>query len=135
MANSLYGLGREGFLRGDIDWDAQNIKLILGDAADYTVSIDVHQFLTSIGAPARVATSGNFVNKTTALGVADADDVVLPNVNGDTSEFIAIFMDSGVESTSRLIAYIDTATGLPVVPNGGNITIQFDSGSSKIFKL
>jgi len=133
--NSLYGLGREGFAGGDLDWDAHNIKVILGDAADYTVQIDVHQFLTSIGAPARVAVSGNLINKTKALGVMDADDVVLPNVNGDACAFIAIFMDSGVEATSRLIAYIDTATGLPVAPNGGNITIQWDQGSAKIFRL
>lgn len=36
---------------------------------------------------------------------------------------------------SPLIAYIDTATGLPVTPNGGDITIAWDSGANKIFKL
>lgn len=39
------------------------------------------------------------------------------------------------QTDSPLIAYIDTATGLPVTPNGGDITIAWDSGANKIFKL
>ena len=35
----------------------------------------------------------------------------------------------------KLIAYIDTATGLDVTPNGSDITITWDSGASKIFSL
>jgi hypothetical protein len=135
MANALYGLGRQGFLEGTIDWDTNNIKIVLGDAADYTVAIDTHQFLSSIAVAARVATSGNLANKTVTLGVADADDVLLSSVTGDPSEFISIYMDSGAEGSSRLIAYIDTATGLPVTPNGGNITVQWDAGANRIFKL
>ena len=38
-------------------------------------------------------------------------------------------------STSQLVAYIDTATGLPVTPNGGNIQIVWDTGANKIFAL
>lgn len=33
------------------------------------------------------------------------------------------------------IAYIDTGTGLPVTPNGSDITVTWDSGASKIFAL
>jgi hypothetical protein len=45
------------------------------------------------------------------------------------------YKDTGTESTSLLIFYIDTATGLPCTPNGGNITVAWDSGANKIFKL
>ncbi len=38
-------------------------------------------------------------------------------------------------TAQRLIAYIDTATGMPVTPNGGDITIAWDNGANKIFKL
>jgi hypothetical protein len=31
--------------------------------------------------------------------------------------------------------YIDAATGLPLTPNGGDVTIQWDNGANKIFKL
>jgi hypothetical protein len=30
---------------------------------------------------------------------------------------------------------IDTATGMPFLPNGGDIQIQFDAGANRIFKL
>jgi hypothetical protein len=56
-------------------------------------------------------------------------------VSGASVEAIAIYQDTGNEATSRLIAYIDTATGLPVTPNGGDINLNWDTGVNKIFKL
>lgn len=135
MANALYGLGRQGFLDGSIDWDTDTIKAVLVDTAAYTVSIDVHDNLDDVPVGARIATSGALTGKTVTLGVADADDVTFTSVSGATVEAIVIYKDTGVESTSRLIAYIDTATGLPLTPNGGNVTVAWDSGASKIFKL
>jgi hypothetical protein len=135
MANALYGKGREGFLDGSIDWDTDDIRVILVDAADYTLSIDVHDNLDDIIAGARVAVSGALASKTVTLGVADAADITISTVTGDQFEYIVLYKHTGVESTSRLIACIDTATGLPCTPNGGDITIQWDSGANKIFKL
>ena len=145
MGNALYGLAREAFLGGDLDWDANDIKCLLVDATDYSVSIDVDQYCNKDTIPdaARVTNglSGNFASKTKTLGVADAADITLSTVSGEQCEAIVIFQDGGDGGVSqsgtndRLIAYIDTATGLPVTPNGGDITIQWDSGASKIFKL
>lgn len=135
MANALYGKGREAFLNADIDWAADDIRLILIDAADYTVSIDVDDFLNDIPVAARVAVSSAFSSKTSTLGVADAADVTLSAVTGDVSEALVIYKHTGVESTSNLIAYIDSATNLPVTPNGGDISVQWDNGANKIFKL
>jgi len=145
MGNALYGLAREAFLGGDLDWDANDIKCLLVDTTDYSVSIDVDQYCNKDTIPdaARVTNglSGNFASKTKTLGVADAADITLSTVSGEQCEAIVIFQDGGDGGVSqsgtndRLIAYIDTATGLPVTPNGGDITIQWDSGASKIFKL
>lgn len=135
MANALYNKGREGFLDGNIDWDTDDIRCILIDTADYTVDLATHDNLDDVPGDARVATSGALTSKTVTNGVADAADVTLSSVTGDTCEAIVIYKHTGTESTSRLIAYIDTATGLPVTPNGGDITIQWDSGANKIFKL
>lgn len=134
MATVLYPKGREGFLTGDISWRDDNIRCILVDTADYTYD-DAHDNLDDVAAGARVATSGNLANKTTTDGVADADDVTLSTVTGDQSEALIIYQHTGVESTSRLIAYIDSATGLAVTPGGGNILIQWSNGADKIFKL
>lgn len=134
MANALYDSGRNAFLTGDIDWVADTIKVVLVDAADYTVNLSTHDFLDDVPSGARVATA-TLASKTAVAGVADAADTTFSAVTGDVSEALVIYRDSGVESTSQLIAYIDTATGLAVTPGGGDILVQWDSGSNKIFKL
>ena len=133
MANALYGKGREKFLTGDIAWDTDNIKASLVDTGTYTVAIDTHEFYSDLSGV--VADSGNLASKTVTLGVADADDVTFGSVTGATVEAVVIWKDTGTASTSPLIAYIDTATNLPITPNGGDITVSWDSGANKIFKL
>jgi hypothetical protein len=135
MANALYDKGREKFLTGAVSWSSDNIKVVLVDAADYTVNLTTHEFLSDVASGGRVATSGNLASKTTTAGVADAADVTFTAVTGDQSEALVIYKDTGSAATSPLIAYIDTATGLPVTPNGADITVTWDNGSNKIFKL
>ena len=135
MANALYGKGRQKFAEGSIAWLTDNIKAVLVDTATYSVSIDVDEFLSDIPAGERVATSSNFSSKTTTLGVCDAADITFSTVSGDQSEALVIYKDTGVAATSPLIAYIDTATGLPITPNGGDINVAWDDGVNKIFKL
>lgn len=134
MANALYDAGREGFLAGNNDWDSDH-RVILHDDADDTVALASDNFLDDVLAGARVAVSGALTSPTTTAGVADAADITLNTVTGDPSERLIIYQHTGTESTSDLVASIDTATGLPVTPNGGNITIAWDSGANKIFKL
>lgn len=133
MANRLYDLGRESFLKGEISWSGDNIKACLVDSASYTPNTATDQFLSDLSGV--VATSGNLASKTTTDGVADAADVTFSSVTGNQSEYIVVYQDTGVSTTSRLIALVDTATGLPVTPNGGDIVVQWDSGANKIFKL
>ncbi len=135
MANALYDKGRENFLGGDIDWDANNIKLVFIDEADDTIDLAADDALDDRAVGSRVATSGNFTTKTKVAGVANADPVTVNTVSGDTFESFDIHKDTGTESSSLLICNIDTATGLPLTPNGGNITVTWDSGANKIFKL
>ena len=135
MANALYDTGRNAFLQADVDWLVDDIKCVLVDAADYTPNLATDQFLSDIAAGGRVATSGNLASKTAVAGVADAADVTFSTVTGDQSELLIIYKDTGVATTSQLIAKIDTATGLPVTPNGGDIVVTWDNGATKIFKL
>ena len=133
MANRLYDLGRESFLKGEISWSGDNIKACLVDSASYTPDTAADQFLSDLSGV--VATSGNLTSKTTTDGVADAADVTFSSVTGNQSEYIVVYQDTGTPSTSRLVALVDTATGLPVTPNGGDIVVQWDSAANKIFKL
>ena len=135
MASALYAKALKAFLDGSIAILTDNIKAVLVDSADYTLNISTDQYLSDIAAGGRVGTSGNLANKSSTGGVFDADDITITGVTGDQFEYIIIYRDSGTASTSQLIACIDTATGLPCTPNGGDITITWDSGTNKIFKL
>ena len=146
MSNALYGKGRNKFARGDLKWLASGgdtIRICLLKAA-YSPVIDTHEFFTDWGANV-VGNSGGSGRADCpqltlidpALGVCDANDVTLVTVPGSAGacNYIGCFKDTGVDGTSPLIFLIDTATGLPVTPNGGDINISFDSGANKIFKL
>lgn len=139
MANALYDLGRQGFLDGSIDWDTNNIKCAL--VRNYTPNLATHNDLDDVtvaGGGTIAATSANLSSKTVAAGVADAADVTFTAVGAGTAcAHVVIYQDTGSSATSRLIALIDTTTGvtLPVTPNGGDIIIQWDNGANKIFKL
>ena len=136
MANALYDLGRQNFLEGDHDWDTNTMKFVFTDHADDTPVPATDEDLNDINSSsATVATSSALASKTTTNGVADALDSTVNMVSGDQFESINIYYDSGSPATALLAAYIDSATGLPCTPNGGNITVAWDSGSNKIFKL
>ncbi len=132
MASALYGLGKEKLLSGAIDLTSDDIKVLLVDAADYTVNLSTDEFHSDVTAGGIVATSGNFAGKSVTLGVFDATDITLSSVTGDPCEALVIYKDSGVSGTSPLLAYVD---GFSVTPNGGNITIVWGSGANKIFAL
>lgn len=130
MASALYPKFKEALLGGSINLTSDTIKCVLVDAADYTYSA-AHQFLSSVPSAARVGTPQTLGSKTVTNGVFDAADVVFPGVTGDPTEAVIIYKDTEVEGTSPLIAYIEGA----VTPNGGDITVQWDSGANKIFAL
>jgi hypothetical protein len=134
MANVLYDPGRDAFLNGDIDYANDTIRVYLVDTDDYTFSAS-HQYLSSVAAGGRVAFEA-LAGKSSTAGIADANDTVLSSVTGDECEALVLTSWSGVDTSSPLIGYIDTAAaGLPVTPNGGDITITWDNGANKIFKL
>jgi len=145
MANALYNKGRQGFLEGTMGWGTDTIKCFLVDSATYTPALATHQFLSDVPVGSRKGNSGGSTRadapvlgtKTTTDGVADAGDVTFTTVPaGGALEYILIFKDDGIaDASSRLIALVDTATGLPITPNGGDIILQWDNGANRIFKL
>ena len=135
MANTLYDFARQRFLEAQINWMTDVIKVILVDTGAYTPQTSVHQYLSDIPTSARIAGPVTMTGKATTGGAADANDVTFTAVSGASIEAIIIYVDSGTEATSPLIAFIDTATGLPITPNGGDIIATWDNGTNKIFKV
>ena len=134
MANTLYDKGRQRFLEGQFNWLTDTLKVLLVDTGAYTPNFGTHEFLSDIPTRARGGTSpGGVLTSKTPPG--DAADITFSSVSGPSIEALVIYKDTGTESTSPLIAYIDTATGLPITPNGGDIIVTWDNGANKIFKL
>lgn len=135
MANALYDKGRDRFATADIDWVDDTINVYLVDTDDYTVDLENDEFVDDVPSAAREASVALSGKSTDGTGVCDADDATFTSVSGDECEALVIAKDTGDESTSPLIAYIDDATGLPATPTGGDIVVEWDDGSNKIFKL
>lgn len=142
MANVLYDQGRNSFLQGSINWLTTPIRTglvsISNQPTAYVFNASLDNFYASIPTGARVGFSvASLGTKTATSGVADAADAVFSAVSGPTVGALVVFASSATANASDwpLIAYIDTATGMPVGPNGGDITVQWDNAANRIFKL
>lgn len=136
MTNAIYPLAKQSFLTQSpsIDIDTDTIKCALVDTGTYTYSAS-HQYLSSVSS-AIVGTPVTLASITCTNGVLDAGDVTFSSITGSSAEALVIYKDTGSAATSPLICYIDTvSSGLPVIPNGGNITVTWDNGANKIFAL
>jgi len=134
MANALYPLWKEQLLQftTNNNLSAGTVKVALIDTGTYTYSA-AHQFWSSASA-ASVGTPQTIGSKTFTNGVFDGANVTFTAVTGNSVEALIIYIDTGTAGTSPLVAYIDTSvTGLPVTPNGGDISITFNA--SGIFAL
>lgn len=133
MANAIYPKYKEAILQSaaNSNMSTGTVKVALVDTGTYTYS-SAHEFYSSVSGV--VGTPQTINTKTFLNGVFDGDNVTFTAVSGATVEALVIYIDTGTAGTSRLIAFIDTGvTGLPVTPNGGDITVSWNA--SGIFAL
>ena len=133
MANALYPLWKEQLLQftANNNLSAGTVKVALVTAG-YTYSA-AHQFYSSVTASV-VGTPQTIGTKTFTTGIFSGGNVTFTAVTGAQVVALVIYIDTGTAATSPLVAFLDTGvTGLPITPNGGNITITW-SGSG-IFAL
>jgi hypothetical protein len=131
----MYTKALEAFLIGQINWETDVIKAVLIDTAFYTPNFTTDAVLDDIPLNARIVESPALTAKTGANGVADAADVTFPGLVGAQCEALVLFKQTLNSSTNRLICFIDTAGGLPIIPDGNDITVVWDNGANKIFRL
>jgi hypothetical protein len=145
MASALYDYGRELFAKGGVNWQTggSNVRAVLVKTA-YAVNLSAHEYLSDVGAANLMgsgaandqANSANVAPSTSTAGVCRGANVTFTAVAaGNNASYIILYEGTGNDANSRLLAYIDTATGLPVVPNGGDIAVNWDQGANGIFKL
>lgn len=142
MANFLYNKWKENILQftANNNLSTGTVKVALVDTAVYTLGTQstTDQFYdngtANDVASATVGTPQTLASKTFTNGVFDAADITYTAVTGASVEALVIYIDTGTPTTSPLVAFIDTGvTGLPVTPNGGNITVTWNA--SGIFAI
>lgn len=134
MANALYDKGREGFLDGSIDWDTDDVRVILVKSTYPFIAEDV--FVDELGTNDN-GRSAALDTKTVTDGVAGAADTSLVATAAEACNALVVYKYNASDAAVRLIAYIDTVTaGLPFTPAASQtVTIAWDTGANKIFKL
>lgn len=133
MANAIYPLYKQALLdaSANVDLNDGTVKVALIDTATYPYNA-AHEFFSSVSGV--VGTPQTIANTTVANGLFDGDNVTYTAVTGNSAEALLIYIDTGTAATSRLVAWIDTGvTGLPVTPNGGDISVTWNA--SGIFQL
>ena len=134
MANAIYPLYKQALLdaSANVDLNDGTVKVALIDTGVTTYNA-ANEFYSSVSAGV-VGTPQTINNTTVTNGLFDGDNVTYTAVTGNSVEALLIYIDTGSAATSRLVAWIDTSvTGLPVTPNGGDITITWNA--SGIFQL
>lgn len=132
MANAIYPIYKQNLLAGTANYDLDNNTTVDGpylaliDTGTYTYSA-LHQFYSSL--TGIVGTDQRITAPTVVNGTFDGADLLFTSVSGASVEGFVIYRhNSGANTTWPLVEYYDTAGGgLPLTPNGGNITVTFNA--------
>ncbi len=129
MANKIYPKFKKASVTGGTNLLTSDIKAVMIDLGAYTYN-DTHEFLSDIPGGAQIGISGNLSSKSVSdLGAFTSANARWTSVTGVSVEAVALFIDTGVPASSRLIAFYDTGvTGLPVTPAGAAYNGIPDSG-------
>lgn len=110
------------------DFNGDNIDASLLDATDsgsITASVEDYD---EVDTPTVVATADLTIASISGGVVTLTAAVTFSAVTGDEADYLTVFKNSGTPATSPLIITWDSAsTGLPVLPNGGDITATWGS--------
>lgn len=136
MANSLFNYARELAATTGLAWTTGVFKAYLIDTGGGYTFAATDQFFSAVAAGAREAGPVTLQNATATGGACDADDITFSAVAaGPSIEAILIIKFVTNDADSPNVAWIDTATGLAITPNGGDIIVTWDSQTNKIFRV
>jgi hypothetical protein len=138
MANTVFTYGKSG-IGGAINLATDTIKAALLMSNNNAAATEDAQFLTNLtldecngSGYARITLTTPTVTPDTTnnKGVWDMDNIIFVLVGTSTRTVtgILIYKHVGADSANIPIAYIDTATGLPITPNGSSITVSIAAG-------
>ena len=110
------------------DLDADDMDVSLLDQTDSGTITAATTNYDAVDAATVVATAETVTASITGGVVTLSGPVTFTAVSGDAADYLTYFKNSGTPSTSPLVITWDSAsTGLPVTPNGGDITATWGS--------
>lgn len=132
MSNAFVDTGAKAFADGGINWLSDTIKAFLANATftptyDSAGNINNAQFLSDVSS-SMVGSAVTLSGKTSNAGVIAATNLSFSAVAGATIVRIWVYKHTGTPSTSQLILAYDTGGGLPLAPDGGIVTVAWDTG-------
>ena len=133
MANALFDAHREAVQKGTYDMSTMDTRVVLVDHGVDTPNPTVDEDLADIAAGARVKVSGDLASKSITNGIYDLSDVTFTGGTSASVESVVPYRHTGTESTSTLLVFIDTATGLPLPIVGGDVNLVWDNGANKVY--
>jgi hypothetical protein len=114
-----------------VDFNADDIRVSLLDQSDSGVVNAASENYGQVDTATVVAASSQLTSVTVgtvAVGVFDAANVTFSAVSGDAADYLTLYKYNATPANATLIATWDSATtGLPVTPNGGDITVTWNS--------
>src|SRR5215471_19228258 len=123
MASQLYPKGAAHILGAatKVDLVADTIKILF-----YSGSFNsAHEFVSDLTGASIIARSGALSGKTVTSGVFDANDITITSVSGSAFTHVILYDNqTGVDSTSQLIAIFDVST---YTPSGGDVNVIFNA--------
>lgn len=147
MANVLYDVARKEFASKGIDWNNDSLAMLLiaRDGTTYNVDVTHTKALDNIplaarnygeGTPAAYYEGIPIPNPTVSdNGACRCTNITFETIgaSNNTNPIKAVVIYRTTDDTP--IAYLDSATGLPITPNGGAIIVVPDAGTNGLFRL
>jgi len=129
MASGMFKHGKVELMRGNIDLINDAISVVLVDLSLYAPDLDNDEAQADIPEAARlseVLVTGKSLDGTKLL----ASDAVFNSLSSALNPVggVVLFKDSGVYSTSTLIAYFDNAPEFPITPDDSDVVIAWANG-------
>lgn len=133
MANVIYPAAKQALLTPGLNLLTADIRLIgvtvTSGSTNYTYSA-AHDFLDDVASGTIFAPAVALSGKAIAAGVLTASPLVFPllAISGAKKiDALIMYIHNATASLAALLAYIDTATGLPATPTGQDVTITWTS--------
>lgn len=131
--NQLYTPARQKFLNAGISWDTSDIRLVLLNG-DYTFDAG-HEFLSDIAPATRVA-DADIHTETSVEGYAQGQPALFLNlVSAVPVVACALYVNTGDEATSSLVAFYDVVDGFPFTPTGLDYFVSQDIVFGGFFRI